>query len=265
MVNRDGGVTNRPSRHLERVSRAKSCSFLYRRTVGRYPANSPPAHLSQRALPAPTMNTDLPRPLASTFSPNLCSALLEGLEAAYEELPSRAEMPGFDNTVAGQAIYRSPHHWLPELAAEFDLEVIHENNALLYRVGSHLFTCQRVSSFTADIRSAFPRSYKAGLREFHEYHRGQMHFDFARRDHGKQPPLVLAHMGNRDDGLISAHLCRPATVEQGQIRSWEFAYELLGAETETAPILSGESVPTVEQIAEPKVRRRRRRLDGSRG
>ncbi len=237
------------------------CSFLYHLSwwfgmVQVRHFHHPGRHLN-------IMDTELPPEVASTFSPALVDALLEGLESVYDELPTSAEMPGFDNTLAGQAIYRLPQHWLPELAGEFGVEVVHENNALIYRVGSQVFTCQRVADTAQSIRGVFPRSFKACLQYFHDYNLGQMYFDFMEVNYDVDPPLVLAHMGNRKEGLIGAYLCSPSIVEEGKIRGWAFAYELLKPKVENTVPPSDALVPAVEEVVEAQVRPRRERSDGT--
>ena len=209
------------------------------------------------------MNNDLPDSVATTFIPDLKGALVDALETTYHELPSEDEMPGFDNTLTGLALYRLPQHWLPQLGDEFGLEVVHENNALLYRVGDQVFTCQRVSTTATSIRGAFPRSYKAGLHQFFDYQQGQHLFDFMEIDYGNEPPLVLAHMGNREDGLLGAYLCRPGLVQDGKVLSWEFAHPLLEPSASMLPSSEPAQVPAVEAVEEAVVRPRRERTNGA--
>ena len=209
------------------------------------------------------MNNNLPSELASSFNQPRLDALVEGLDLAYDHLPSRDEVPGFDNTLVGQSLYRLPRHWLLETAGELGVKLADENNnALLYQVGGEVFSCQRVASTAMDIRGAFPGSYKACLQYYREYRKGQGVFDFMENDYGGNPPLVLAHMGNQRDGLLAVYLCRPSVVVDGNVRAWEFAYEVLGASVERKVMLSGEQVPAVEQVEEPLVRPRRERRQG---
>ena len=205
------------------------------------------------------MNTELPEELALVFTPERLDSLLDGLEAAYERVPSRDEVPGFNNVLVGQSLYWLPGFSLPEHAADEGLELAEEANALLYRLGGVVFSCQRVSDTVTDIQGAFPRSYKACA----QYHRGQSQFEFMEERRAESLPLVLAHMGNNRDGLLAVYLCRPSWVEDGKVRAWEFAYEVFTSSTQRSGIPVGEQVPAVEQVEEPLVLPRREKPSGS--
>jgi hypothetical protein len=45
------------------------------------------------------MNTELPEELALVFTPERLDSVLDGLEAAYERVPSRDEVPGWNNVL----------------------------------------------------------------------------------------------------------------------------------------------------------------------
>ena len=220
---------------------------------GRNPGADQPA-----ALPD-TMNTELPDELAQTFTPERLDCLVDGLETTYERVPSREEVPGFNNVLVGQSLYWLPGFSLPEHAADEGLELAEEANALLYRLGGVVFSCQRVSDTVTDIQGAFPRSYKACA----QYHRGQSQFEFMEERRAESLPLVLAHMGNNRDGLLAVYLCRPSWVEDGKVRAWEFAYEVFTSSTQRSGIPVGEQVPAVEQVEEPLVLPRREKPSGS--
>ena len=215
--------------------------------------------MDQSADSPNTMNTELPEELALTFTPERFGSLLDGLETAYERVPSRDEVPGFNNVLVGQSLYWLPGYSLPEHAADAGLELAEEANALLYRLGDVVFSCQRVGQAVTDIQRAFPRSYKACA----QYNRGQSQFEFMEEHPTESLPLVLAHMGNNRDGLLAVYLCRPSWVEDGKVRAWEFAYEVLAPNTQRSGAPVGEQVPAVEQVDEPQVLPRREKPSGS--
>lgn len=212
------------------------------------------------------MKHELPPNLADTFTDPLRSALVTGLEHTYEHLMTPAELPGADNTLEGVALYRTPQHWLPQDAADFGLEALMDSNALMYRVGPVLFSCQRVARTFEPIAGAFPNSYRIGLRHLRDYQSGQKLFSFMEVDYAHAPALVLAHMGNERDGLLGVYLCCPALVKNGKVKCWDFAIPLYeaqgGGDAERGTTPHAVDLPAIEPVGEPIVRPRRKRERG---
>jgi hypothetical protein len=205
------------------------------------------------------MDTSLPTELTSTFTSEILTRLVQGLEVAYERVPSRDEVPGFNNVLEGLSLYWLPGHSLPEYTGDMGLKRLDDATALLYQINGVVFSCQRVAHTVNDIRHAFPQSYKACA----QYHRGQAQFEFMEGQLSESLPLVLAHMGNPRDGLLAVYLCRPSWVEDGNVCAWEFAFEVLAPNTRRSGRPVGEAVPAVEKVDEPLVLPRREKPTGS--
>jgi hypothetical protein len=76
--------------------------------------------------------------------------------------------------------------------------------------------------------------------------------------------LILAHMGNPEDGLCAVYLCVPTREENGRIREWGFADLLWRRSDEAAPpkdaVIANpeevvEEVPLARRKVKPKVNR----------
>ncbi len=217
------------------------------------------------------MRTTIPDDLAAAFPQSVLDAFVGALRALYDNIPTSDEFAGFDNTCFGLALYRmAPEELRPALRSEgHSLKVRSEDNAWVYELDGVTFSCQRVGSTSdVEIRRAFPRNYRAPLHGMYGNDAMGAWLPFPGLDRDREAssdapaPLVLAHVGNEEDGLLAAYLCQPRWVENGHIRSWGFAVPLLECSggTGVASARGGPApdVPPAEQIGRAAVRRKSR-------
>ena len=175
----------------------------------------------------------------STFDP-LRDLLVEALDQAYETV-SETHNPeaGFNARTFGFTVYEVGVHELTALAEANpdELSVSWTNQAFRLVAGPYEIAVHRVgSSADDDIRSSFPNNDGAvSSMVFADYLPGlEPDLTGARK-------VVLAHMGNPDDGLCAVYVCIPVRHDAaGHITEWGFTFEIL-RRTDECPVTTTES------------------------
>lgn len=181
----------------------------------------------------------------SAFSPAVRDRLVSGLAAAYATAEAHFEADRGNNTKTfGFELYHCAVHELSRSASESGglLSVSRAHPFFRLRVGAYEIACHKVgNSATQSIWSAFPGNTGAAPALVHE-----QPFLFSEMEPTVAFPekLVLAHLGNPEDGLEAVYLCAPAETEKKRISRWAYAECLWSATSASVP-----ATPTV--VARP--------------
>jgi|GEM_PF-1516653 len=77
--------------------------------------------------------------------------------------------------------------------------------------------------------------------------------------------LVLAHLGNHEDGLRALYLCAPGKTKGTEITQWAFAEPLFVAGAITVAANDATDLVPIEETAEVVVKRKVRRIENEQG
>ena len=155
--------------------------------------------------------------------------LLNCLEKGYataQHTYKEAQSGGANQYTFGYDLYHYVVHEIKEgiQADPSGFQIVPERNALLFRLklGEFTLACHRVGRTEADdISTHFPNNNGAILHMVpHQYLPGLV------PEVNQLRNVVLAHMGNPDDGLCAAYLCFPIKAEGERIIKWGYTHEL---------------------------------------
>lgn len=199
-----------------------------------------------------------------TFNGEVKDALLEALGNAYETARD-AYMPerGSNESTFGFGVYHHVVHELSQLTPHLaNVQIISRQPSFRMTVGGYELCCHRVGrSETDSIWSSFPNPESAAHSMIEE----QLWLPGVQRDVGigLAKRLVLAHMGNSEEGLRAAYLCVPSKANGSRIVAWASAQTLWRADE--AMLASSESSARApeEVISKPTVRRRVKKLQAN--
>ncbi len=168
------------------------------------------------------------------FTPSLRDELVGALRRAYETASGLHDATRGSNEVTfGVGLY---HHAVFELVqiartAAAGLEVVGKVPfrvlaGSLFRVG-----CHRVGRSASDnIWSSFPENTAAAATLIEQPYLPGLAPDITNARN-----LILAHLGNADDGLCAVYLCVPTREENDRIREWGFSELIWRAELVNVP------------------------------
>lgn len=195
-----------------------------------------------------------------TFSGEFCDHVVDLLLRAYSLTIGCFNLmfPYGDPNTVGTDLYRISGNMLTEMAEQRPdlLEVVELHPGFRHRAGGFDLYCHRVANTRDDIWTSFPNSEAKVVSQCATYFLPGMEPDL---DAGSD--VVLAHMGNERDGLLSAYLCIPVRSDDGQIE-WGYAKEIFSREAGEVPAsstLPDEPPPAPEDVEPAVVRRRVRR------
>ena len=188
------------------------------------------------------------------------SLLLNCLESGYrtaQDCYEEARTRGANQYVFGYILYHYVVHELKQRvqAESSGFQVLPAKKPLLFRLklGEFILACHRVGwSEEDDIKTHFPNNGGAILEMVPtEYLPG------FKPEVSQLRNLVLAHMGNPDDGLCAAYLCFPIEAGGGHITQWAYTHELHRLRRPEALATLANPTPPVREIPPAAVRRKR--------
>ena len=199
----------------------------------------------------------------ATFAVRLEQPLLRALRGAYGEACEQyGSYEGGNESTFGTNVYNFVIHEL-DLASKNDPFVEITKRAPLFRftAGAFELCCHRVGhSETDDIRTHFPNGKGATTMVS-----GQMSLGFneAGPDLKEARRLVVAHMGNHEDGLCAVYLCIGKTADEEHIKEWAYAHCIWKRDTAGAQPASEmpKDLTPEETVEEKEPRRKVRRTD----
>lgn len=202
--------------------------------------------------------------LSQAFTPEINEQLVDGLLQAYlASADSYAPENGHDGMVYGLMLYKSATHFLNELFYEEEqVEIVSRNPRFLMRIGKFLVAVYKVGdSLDTDPATAFPNN-RVGAYKLAKANLGQMSFAFMEdgeeiEDDSNCTNLILAHVGNAEEGLTKVFLGVPTKFnERQQITGWGTVHSIWNRGIgdygmgRTSPRNSAPVTP-VEQVAPP--------------
>lgn len=197
--------------------------------------------------------------IQSAFSTSVIDAIIEALHQAYLTACEQHDPPsGSDMATFGYCLYRFACFRLTAMAQLLE-GVENQTKGQLFRLGIGDFEvgCHRVgSSEYDDIQESFPHNdnsaWTLGFPEiplFPEMER-------------VRPGIIIAHMGNPDDGLCAVYLAVPGEVSQGRIRSWRYTQLIWSRQVTVAPSVQSEPErPAPVEVNEAPIKRKTRLPD----
>jgi len=172
--------------------------------------------------------------LSQTFTPGINEQLVNSLSQAYSVSgDSYAPENGHDGMVYGLMLYKAATYFLNELSYTEDwLQVVLRSPRFLMKIGKFLVAVYKVGdSFDTEPETAFPNN-RVGAYKLAKANLNQMSFEFMEdgeeiEDDSKCTNLILAHVGNMDEGLTQVFLGVPTKFnEQQQITGWGTVYPI---------------------------------------
>lgn len=201
--------------------------------------------------------------LASELERPLLKALRNAYVAACEQY---AEYDGANGSTFGTNVYHFSNHELV-LAAKTDplLKITSHQPPFRFTAGAYEFCCHRVGrSETDDIWTHFPNAKGATAM----VSRQLPLFADAGPDLKSVRRLVVAHMGNHEDGVCAVYLCIGKTADEEHIKEWAYTYCLWqrdGSAVATEPTSNLPQNLTPEETVEEKEPRRKVRRSDAEG
>jgi hypothetical protein len=200
----------------------------------------------------------------AAFDEAVSSGFVLALERAYDTACEHF-VPGLgsNETTFGFNLY---HHAAHELAAEAKVlegvKVASRNPRFRMTAGTYELACHRVGqSAKEDISVSFPNNEGAAstMVESQLWLTGIS----KGRSLALARKVVIAHLGNAEDGLEAVYLCIPGATDKDRISEWAYS-RLLWKRGDTARIPDSRPMdfPPDEQVNVPVVRRKPRRETG---
>lgn len=202
--------------------------------------------------------------LSQAFTPEINEQLVDGLLQAYSaSADSYAPENGHDGMVYGLMLYKSATYFLNELSyKENQVEIVLRSPRFLMKIGKFRIAVYKVGdSLDTDPATAFPNN-RVGAYKLAKANLGQMSFAFMEdgeeiEDDSNCTNLILAHVGNAEEGLTKVFLGVPTKFnEQQQITGWGTVHLIWNRGIgdygigRTSPRNSAPVTP-VEQVAPP--------------
>jgi len=198
------------------------------------------------------------------FAARLAGPLLSALRNAYDEACAQhGSYDGGNESTFGTNVYNFAIHEV-NLAGENDPFVKVTSRAPLFRftAGAYELCCHKVGqSETDDIDTHFPNGKGATTMVASLMLPG---FEEVGPDLKKVRCLVVAHMGNHEDGLCAVYLCVGKSADEQHIREWAYTHCLWKRDAGGAlPVESGgnapPNLPPEETVEETEPRRKPRK------
>ena len=203
-----------------------------------------------------------------TFVPAINGSLMSAIRRAYDTACEHyVPEHGSDETTFGFNLYAHAVHELAREAKRYPDVLVVASTKPRFRISASEYTlaCHRVGrSEKQDIRSSFPQNDGAAPAMVEE----QLWLDGA----GFKPEinvkkarnLILAHLGNPEEGLRAVYLCIPDKTDKGRISSWAFTYLIWRADDEAGTVRQNDNAglpPEVKVDAPAVVRKPKRDRD----
>ena len=199
----------------------------------------------------------------ATFTPAAVQPIIAALKRAYLTAcefhdPAR----GSNETTFGFNLYQFAVHELCNEAGpkKSRLRVISAGPVFRLGIGDFELACHRVGrSAKQDIRSALPNNDGAAITMVEQLWLPGMEEIF---NLPKARKVVIAHLGNPEDGMGAVYLCIAGHADGERITSWAYTHPIWNADDEDVvetPAAPPPPKPADEVIAPPAVRKKPRK------
>lgn len=192
--------------------------------------------------------------LQREFTPERNNQLVNCLHHAYQaSIESFTPEHGHDGMVFGLMVYKSAIHFLSQVSnRESWIQMISENPRFLMKVGRYTTGVYKVgTSRMDDPESSFPNN-RVGAFMLAEANVRQMSLfgeESLFEDDTIFTNLILCHIGNSEEGLLSVFIGIPAQFnEEREVTAWSTTYSIWNKDKDESP-----NVSITPFINEPKV------------
>lgn len=203
------------------------------------------------------------REFERAFGPEIVDALIEALSKAYLTAQDLYDATrGSNNSTFGTGVYHHAVFELQKVAEDSENCIVTSLIANTFRMerGHFVIACHKVGEYETDnILSSFPQNYKP--KHDADFNPNQLAIEFKEfepidEEQSVSSELVLAHMGNPEQGLCAIYLCRPRYSADNEIE-WDYTRLLWtkSAATAAAPVRTYD-IPQEEKSPKPQVRRK---------
>lgn len=200
----------------------------------------------------------------NAFDPILQRRLVSALQRAYENACERHDSAvGSNEQTFGFCLYFFARHELGVAASESggQIRVISTMPTFRLQVGYYEVACHRVGrTIGENIWTSFPKNDGAAATMAMDQYVPQ-YLPGLEPDLQLAKKVVLAHLGNPEDGYAKSFLCIPTREQDGRIVEWGYAEELGAIE----PLPSAAPPPPEkypeETITDPVLRRKGKSTD----
>lgn len=195
----------------------------------------------------------------ATFTENVTRTFVSAVQRAYETAREHHDPDrGSNEATFGFQLYHFNVHELSRCGDEPDpvLSVKSKNPTFRITVGDYELCCHRVGrNATDDIWRSTPSNEGAACTMVEE----QLWLANVPKRVGIEQArkLVIAHLGNAEDGLGAIYLCVPGKVRNDRVVEWAYAHQIWGvAEGFVPPVTASKDVAPDEVIEEAQLRRK---------
>ncbi len=201
--------------------------------------------------------------LKEKFTPEVTEPLVSLFQRSYRSNADYFDpFIGHDEMVYGLMVHKSVKHFIIERAEkEGNIEVLQRHPRFLFMIGDYTLSPYRVGeTLDVDPSDAFPRN-RNGAWMLAEANQRQMCFAFMNdgslvRDDTNCSCLILAHIGNVEEGLQLLYLGVPATFDdKNRITSWSTIHEIWKRDDSASTVLPATGAPLpkapVEKVSPP--------------
>lgn len=206
----------------------------------------------------------LERLLSETLAAQI-PLLLPALQRAYRDAcDSRAQFAGANEVTFGTEVYHFAKHEIGQVAEQTKLVTILDDEEPKFRFGAakYVLACHKVGRRADDdIHASFPRARGATSMVEEQMTLPGVVVAMDRKAVKAVTRVVLAHMGNHEEGLCAVYLCVAAGgAEDEKIRGWAHAECLWkrgpadAAAAETPKTPTAPVAPEAEVDAQPRRR-----------
>lgn len=207
------------------------------------------------------MNQTPPPSFFTTFDLPLQQLLVEAIARAYDGAREAYNThPGHNELTFGLDVYELGVYELEEIAKTNTdrLRVSWQGQAFRLRAGPFELAYHKVgSSADADINTSFPNNNGAVTSMVN----GASYIPGLEPDLSQAFRIILAHLGNPEDGLGAVYLCFPVgNDEAGRINEWGYTKEIYrrGGVSPSADNAEATELAPEEVVEELEVRPRKR-------
>lgn len=197
----------------------------------------------------------------TTFTPAVSALLVAALRRAYDTTcEHHVPDDGSTEQMFGFNLYGFAVHQLVHSAESSDglIEVKSRQPTFRLAANGYEIACHRVGhQASEDILTCFPKNEGA----VHKMHEVQLWLPQVDLQLEKARKLVLAHLGNDQDGFEAAYLCFPGSTAKQRITSWAHAHPLWVKDQNVSPTSAAASDRVPEERIEEATPRRRSKKD----
>jgi hypothetical protein len=213
-----------------------------------------------------------PPPLLTSAIGELGPVLVDILDRVYRDAcDARAQFAGANEITFGTDIYQFAKYEVGQVAERTELLTIltEEEPKFRFGAGGRIFACHKVGTRADDdIRTSLPRARGAASMVEEQLVLPGVPLDLDPKALSSATRVVIAHMGNHEEGLCAVYLCiAGGDAEDEKIRGWTHTECLWKRDAQALAVSAAKRSELVapEREADAEPRRRHVRKESGRG